>query len=198
MPYHNKIQIDGLAHDYGNSITDALEVPHFCINSLWPSDAIWWQTFGSTLAQVMACCLTATSRYLSQCWLIINSVLWQSPKSKFTRSVHELIHSMCSDITLLKSLKHLPGGQWVKPSKCTMVYHKVVIYYMCERKQPVPVAGHLPTKGFGYCRKTPALRGHIAGVGEVGVPVAAKIYGQYRQCWSTRYRSIVMMRNRTW
>ena len=109
-----------------------------------------------------------------------------------------LMHSMCSDITLLKSLKHLPGGQWVKPSKCTMVYHKVVIYDMCERKQPVPVAGHLPTKGFGYCRKTPALRGHIAGVGEVGVPVAAKIYGQYRQCWSTRYCSIVMMRNRTW
>ena len=28
-------------------------------NSLWPSDAIWWQRSGSTLATVMACCLTA-------------------------------------------------------------------------------------------------------------------------------------------
>ena len=26
------------------------------VNSLWPSDTIWWQRSGSTLAQVMACC----------------------------------------------------------------------------------------------------------------------------------------------
>ena len=44
------------------------------INSLWPSDAIWRQRSGSTLAQVMACCLTAPSHYLHQCWLIINEV----------------------------------------------------------------------------------------------------------------------------
>ena len=41
------------------------------INSLWPSDAIWWQGSGSTLVQVMAWCLTAPSHYLNQCWLII-------------------------------------------------------------------------------------------------------------------------------
>ena len=35
-------------------------------NSLWLSDAIWWQKSGSTLAQVMACCLTAPSHYLNQ------------------------------------------------------------------------------------------------------------------------------------
>ena len=32
-------------------------------NSLGPSDTIWRQRFGSTLAQVMACCLTAPSHY---------------------------------------------------------------------------------------------------------------------------------------
>ena len=47
---------------------------HLCvitviINSLWPSDATWRQRSGSTLAQVMACCLTAPSHYLNQCWL---------------------------------------------------------------------------------------------------------------------------------
>ena len=42
------------------------------LNSLWPSDAIWWHISGSTLAQVMACCLTALSHYLNQCWLIIS------------------------------------------------------------------------------------------------------------------------------
>ena len=44
------------------------------INSLWPGDAIWRHGTRSTLAQVMACCLTAPSHYLSQCWLIIREV----------------------------------------------------------------------------------------------------------------------------
>ena len=46
------------------------------INSLWPSDPIWRHRYGSTLAQVMACCLTAPSHYLNQCWLIISEVQW--------------------------------------------------------------------------------------------------------------------------
>ena len=41
-------------------------------NSLWPNDAIWRHGSGSTLAKVMACCLTAPSHYLNQCWLIIS------------------------------------------------------------------------------------------------------------------------------
>ena len=44
------------------------------VNSLWPGDTIvtiWRNKSGSTLAQVMACCLTAPSYYLNQCWLII-------------------------------------------------------------------------------------------------------------------------------
>ena len=53
-------------------------------NSLWPSDAIWQHRSGSTLAQVMACCLTAPSHYLNQCWLIISEVRWQSPEDNFT------------------------------------------------------------------------------------------------------------------
>ena len=60
-------------------------------NSLTPNDAIWRHKSGSTLAQVMACCLTAASHYLSQCWLIIKGVPWLSPESNFTRSAHGLI-----------------------------------------------------------------------------------------------------------
>ena len=48
------------------------------LNSLWPRDAIWRQRSESTLAQVMACCLTAPSHYLNQCWLIITKVQWHS------------------------------------------------------------------------------------------------------------------------
>ena len=55
-------------------------------NSLWPSDVIWWQGSRSTLAQVMACCLTAPSQYLNQCWLMISEVLWHSPDSNFTEN----------------------------------------------------------------------------------------------------------------
>ena len=46
------------------------------VNSLWPSDAIWRHKSGSPLAQVMACCLMASSHYLNQYWLIISEVLW--------------------------------------------------------------------------------------------------------------------------
>ena len=44
------------------------------LNSLRPSDVIWRRGSRSTLAQVMACCLTAPSHYLNQCWLIISIV----------------------------------------------------------------------------------------------------------------------------
>ena len=47
---------------------------HLYINTLWPNDTIWQQRSGSTLAQVMACSLTAPSHYLNQCWLIISEV----------------------------------------------------------------------------------------------------------------------------
>ena len=33
--------------------------------------------FGSTLDQVMVCCLMAPSHYLDQCWLVIGEVLWE-------------------------------------------------------------------------------------------------------------------------
>ena len=60
---------------------------HICVtrlqwvNSLWPSDAIWWQRSGSTLAQVMVCCLMAPSHYLNQCWLMASS------DGNFTRDI---------------------------------------------------------------------------------------------------------------
>ena len=47
-------------------------------NSLWPSDEIWRHILGSTLAQVMACCLTAPSHWLNQRWLLPS--LRSSPK----------------------------------------------------------------------------------------------------------------------
>ena len=71
---------------YGVSIVVLL------FNSLRPSDAIWRHRSGSTLAQVMACCLTAPSHYLNQCWLIISKVLWHSSEGNFIRDTSATIH----------------------------------------------------------------------------------------------------------
>ena len=55
------------------------------INSLWPNDAIWGHRSASTLSQVMACCLTAPSHHLDQCWLIIRKIQLHSSDGNFTR-----------------------------------------------------------------------------------------------------------------
>ena len=47
---------------------------------------IWWLKSGSTLVQVMACCLMASIHYLNQCWLIISEVMWHSTEDNLTRN----------------------------------------------------------------------------------------------------------------
>ena len=51
------------------------------VNSLWHIDVLWRYRSRSTLALVMAWCLTAPSHYRNQCWLIIKYVLWHSHQS---------------------------------------------------------------------------------------------------------------------
>ena len=66
-------------------------LPHICVTqpqwvkSLRPSDTICRHKSGSTLAQVMACCLKSPSHYLNQCWLIISKVLWHSSEDFIIR-----------------------------------------------------------------------------------------------------------------
>ena len=78
------------------------------INSLAPSDAIWWQKSGSTLAQVMACCLTAQSHYLNQCWLINTKVLWH-PRALSWEDLKIHINKTRMKFEFLKSDPDLPG-----------------------------------------------------------------------------------------
>ena len=61
----------------------------FSVNSLWPSDTIWRLRSGSTLIQVMGCCLTAPSHYLHQCWLIISKAQY---KENCTRDTSVIRH----------------------------------------------------------------------------------------------------------
>ena len=75
-------------------------------NSLCPSDAIWWRRSGSTLAQVMACCLAAPIHYLSLRWLLFSEVMWQSPESNSTISSQVVGYRQTSNIRWTKS-QHL-------------------------------------------------------------------------------------------
>ena len=86
-----KIGLQNLVTSFRNgNLTVGLSALH--INSLGPSDAIWRQRSGSTLAQVMACCLTALSHYLNHCRLIFSKVEWHSLKGKFTRDTSAINH----------------------------------------------------------------------------------------------------------
>ena len=80
------------------------------VNSLWPSDAMWQQRTGSTLAQVMACCLTAPSHYLNQCSFTIFKVNWYSFEYNFTGDTPAINHWISWKITFLKFLWNLPGA----------------------------------------------------------------------------------------
>ena len=112
------LNIDGLVQERHNSSALAMKLHLSCINSLWPSDAIWQQRSGSTLTQVMACCLTAPSHYLNSCWQIISEVQWHSHKRNFTRNVSTINHYNPFENYISKISFKFPRGQWVNPSPC--------------------------------------------------------------------------------
>ena len=67
----------------------------------------------STLAQVMACCLTTRSHYLAQCWLLISVVLWHSPQSNFTTNAQVTILYNESENYNFQITTTSPWGQWI-------------------------------------------------------------------------------------
>ena len=83
-----------------------------CVNALWVSWIIRPHRSKSTLAQVMACCL---SHYLNQCWPIIKIGLWHPPKSDFTRSGHELNQLNVSSFSFISDLILCAGCRCASP-----------------------------------------------------------------------------------
>ena len=110
-----------------------------CVNSLWPNDAIWRQRSGSTLAQVMACCLTAPSHYLNQCWLIIRRLQWYSSEDNFRSDISATNHWNKLENYSYKILLKYPRGQWVRckinmlclENMLVTVYHENFIWETC-------------------------------------------------------------------
>ena len=81
---------------------------------LWPSDAIWQHRTGTTLAQIMAWCLTALmpNHYLNQCWVLISGVLWHSPEIIFTASFQAIIPYNEFENYTVKITATSPRGWW--------------------------------------------------------------------------------------
>ena len=48
----------------------------------------------STLALVMACCLTVPSHYLNQCWVITKGILWYPPRDSWQEVLVNLIRNI--------------------------------------------------------------------------------------------------------
>ena len=86
-------------------------VDHF--NSLWHSGAIWWQRSRSTLAHVMACCLTAPNHYLNKCWHSISTVRSHSSEGSITRDSSGIRHWILFKNYFSKILFKFLRGQWV-------------------------------------------------------------------------------------
>ena len=79
-----------------------------------PGDAIRQQGTGSTLAQVMACCLMAPSHYLNQCWLNISKFLWHSLKGIIIRWSEDTNQYIKIENYIFRIIFRSPRGQWVK------------------------------------------------------------------------------------
>ena len=56
---------------------------NFLTHCVWPSVAVWQHRCRSTLAHIIASCLTTPSHYLNQSLLLISGVLRHSPENNF-------------------------------------------------------------------------------------------------------------------
>ena len=107
-----------------------------CPNLLWRGDTIWRHGTRSTLTQVMACCLMATSHFLHQCWLIICKAQWQTIASNFTKHTSAIIKISLKS-TYLKCYSNLPTSELMlySPSLCFQDKRLMIMMSNCQHTQ---------------------------------------------------------------
>ena len=120
-------------------ISPVFETMSFFI-SLWPSDALGWHRSESTLAQVMACGLTAPSHYLKQCWRIISEVfwLWHSPEGNFTGNAQNIYPWYEFENDLSKITATSPMGQglelWINSTEVWCLTPEIHLITLLKKK----------------------------------------------------------------
>ena len=130
-------------------ITSILSRPQY-VNSLWPSDAIWWHRSGSTLAQVRAWWSQMASHFLSQqtiawanvdlvlnqCWLIISKVHWPSCEGNFTRDIPATNHyNLLEDYLHKVSFKFPWGTIKVISTRASFNFHSISFPHQTWQKE---------------------------------------------------------------
>ena len=90
------------------------------INSMWPSAAIWRHGTWSTLVQVMACCLTASSQYLTNVDSKLFALNFLKPGQGGYHIADDIFklfffNEKCC-ILIQGSSKFVPNGNIVKPT----------------------------------------------------------------------------------
>ena len=137
-------------------------------NSVWPSGAICWHWYGSSLAQVRLVALMTPSHYFNQCWIFINDILWHLPERIFTQ-VPKLLHVFsirCLEIILFKLLPPLPGANELMASENLLTvkscpYNKeiqdalIVLAGPCDR---------WPTRGCVWMECPPLVNQYVSSI----------------------------------
>ena len=98
-----------------NCVADNL--PPVSFNSLWPSEDKCQYSSGSKSVQIMACCLTAPSHCLNQCWPLISEVLSHSLDATSQRMQRPLFCRINFMFYLKNYCQGLPGAReliWIK------------------------------------------------------------------------------------
>ena len=102
---------------------------YYLISLLTHCDDIWWHRSGSTLPQVIPCCLMAPSHYLIQCWFTTRKVLCHSTKRHSIGNALENDHNNTLEIYALKWKPHPSGANelyiLLKVSSHLMVAHSL-------------------------------------------------------------------------
>ena len=96
--------------------------------SFWAGDIIWHHRPLSSLVQVMACCPTAPSHYLNQCWHTVNWTLWNKLRWNFNQNIMIFIlkktaWKYCLQILvrLVRVLTHWGQLKHISVSKLTII-----------------------------------------------------------------------------
>ena len=106
------------------------------LNSLWPSDYIWRHRSWSTLSQVIACCLTAPSHFLKQCWLTSVRSRDNQQREISLEIPQPSVTKMRLKIAYLKSHWNPPGAN---EFMCIIIHNKTMLwthvmgYTLCSR-----------------------------------------------------------------
>ena len=95
---------------------------------------IWRHGFGSTLIQVMACCLMAPVHYLNHSLFILRGIQWHALESNFTTNAHERDPWHVLGYWTFDLLLHFPGisgliNQSFQPWQQALCENRHLIYH---------------------------------------------------------------------